>query len=437
MPFSQGDRVRIVNHHPYNGASGTCMNDDVNGFVRVRVDGMGITKSITCSTPELTAEIADPQPDIVYGQECHDSELGLAFHQGQWCGGDRAANTGGALTLPAGTMAANFEESDGPATGATKEQVTSWLELGGSAGDAGAVQMSDGDGGFGDSGYEISGDHLYGPTNCRVGTNGTFVENRASALRFYGAGTWQGTWDASGIQLRSTSENVGIKLRAGATCIHSDADNQLDLRNGSNSQSFAAYGTYTDDSNYERLRMYGQAADNFVIATEAAGTGTVRDLTINGLAIEGSGAVIKSLSNATCKIDLGYAGNRVSIQSEDYLLLRAGGELHYLYASGAQSWSGPPTFAATLSTATGDEAMATINYTVNKSTSGDDRGLLINKTDTNSPGASYLLDLQVGGTSQFSVSDDGVVSVANLPTSDPAVADQLWNDSGTLKISAG
>jgi hypothetical protein len=30
-----------------------------------------------------------------------------------------------------------------------------------------------------------------------------------------------------------------------------------------------------------------------------------------------------------------------------------------------------------------------------------------------------------------------VVSMASLPTSDPAVAGQLWNDAGTLKVSAG
>jgi hypothetical protein len=30
-----------------------------------------------------------------------------------------------------------------------------------------------------------------------------------------------------------------------------------------------------------------------------------------------------------------------------------------------------------------------------------------------------------------------VIKFSNLPTSDPSVANQLWNDSGTLKVSAG
>jgi hypothetical protein len=31
----------------------------------------------------------------------------------------------------------------------------------------------------------------------------------------------------------------------------------------------------------------------------------------------------------------------------------------------------------------------------------------------------------------------GTVVLPDLPTSDPAVAGQLWNDAGTLKVSAG
>ena len=36
-----------------------------------------------------------------------------------------------------------------------------------------------------------------------------------------------------------------------------------------------------------------------------------------------------------------------------------------------------------------------------------------------------------------SIDANGTVVLANLPTSDPTVAGQLWNDSGTLKVSAG
>jgi hypothetical protein len=56
---------------------------------------------------------------------------------------------------------------------------------------------------------------------------------------------------------------------------------------------------------------------------------------------------------------------------------------------------------AVLGKDTGNEAAFTMNYTTNKLTSGNDVGLLINQTDTASPGTSLLIDAQMGGTSQF------------------------------------
>jgi len=35
------------------------------------------------------------------------------------------------------------------------------------------------------------------------------------------------------------------------------------------------------------------------------------------------------------------------------------------------------------------------------------------------------------------VNESGKVMAADLPTSDPSNAGQLWNDGGTVKISAG
>ena len=67
-----------------------------------------------------------------------------------------------------------------------------------------------------------------------------------------------------------------------------------------------------------------------------------------------------------------------------------------------------PTTPIVLDQATGDEAALTLDYTTNKATSGNDTGLLINQTDTLSPGTSKLLDLQVGGTSKLGVSTSRV-----------------------------
>tara|TARA_R100001463_G_scaffold4162_1_gene15934 strand:+ start:3792 stop:3998 length:207 start_codon:yes stop_codon:yes gene_type:complete len=49
---------------------------------------------------------------------------------------------------------------------------------------------------------------------------------------------------------------------------------------------------------------------------------------------------------------------------------------------------------------------------------------------------SGTIQLQSGGSTKFEVTSTTIV-LTGLPTSDPANAGQLWNSSGTLKISAG
>jgi hypothetical protein len=43
-------------------------------------------------------------------------------------------------------------------------------------------------------------------------------------------------------------------------------------------------------------------------------------------------------------------------------------------------------------------------------------------------------DVSITGTGSI---DGAILSIPNLPTSDPAAAGRLWNDGGTLKVSAG
>ena len=42
-----------------------------------------------------------------------------------------------------------------------------------------------------------------------------------------------------------------------------------------------------------------------------------------------------------------------------------------------------------------------------------------------------------GSVTATTLSASGAVTLSGLPTSDPAVAGQLWNDAGTVKVSAG
>ena len=62
-----------------------------------------------------------------------------------------------------------------------------------------------------------------------------------------------------------------------------------------------------------------------------------------------------------------------------------------------------------LNNATGDEKAFSVEYEVNKATSGNDYGIYINMTDVLSPSYSYLIWAGVGGSARFSVSNAGSV----------------------------
>lgn len=59
------------------------------------------------------------------------------------------------------------------------------------------------------------------------------------------------------------------------------ADDTMAQRRGTNAQTFRLYNTHTDASNYERLSI-GWGSNICTIQTQAAGTGTLRNLVFNG-----------------------------------------------------------------------------------------------------------------------------------------------------------
>jgi hypothetical protein len=52
-------------------------------------------------------------------------------------------------------------------------------------------------------------------------------------------------------------------------------------------------------------------------------------------------------------------------------------------------------------------------------------------------GTARDMELQTDDTTRITVKADGAILFSGIPTSNPNVAGQLWNDGGTLKISAG
>jgi hypothetical protein len=51
-------------------------------------------------------------------------------------------------------------------------------------------------------------------------------------------------------------------------------------------------------------------------------------------------------------------------------------------------------------------------------------------------GTARDMELQTDGTTRITLKANGAIIFTGLPTTNPAVTGQLWNDGGTLKISA-
>jgi len=155
-----------------------------------------------------------------------------------------------------------------------------------------------------------------------------------------------------------------------------DAAGTLAQRNGTNAQTFNLYNTYTDASNYERGFMKWNS-DVLEIGTEAAGTGTTRSIKItNG-------------SLAHCEVDAATAE------------LRGGNALLRVVSNDIYINTYTRTFM---------QYRGTTGFTID-----------VNGFPVSNLRHTFLSDVNMTG----------------LPTADPLVAGRLWNDAGTLKISAG
>ncbi len=100
----------------------------------------------------------------------------------------------------------------------------------------------------------------------------------------------------------------------------------------------------------------------------------------------------------------GYLSN-VSLQIVSNGIIDVGG-----YITNTEL-GGPINLQNVLNNLTGNEYALRLDYSVDKATSGNDTGFLINRNDISSPELSLLLDVQNEGQSQFKVASDGSVSI--------------------------
>ena len=166
---------------------------------------------------------------------------------------------------------------------------------------------------------------------------------------------------------------LGVSNAVPDVYLYRDAANTLALRNGTNAQTFNIYNTYTDGSNYER-GFVRFSANVFEIGAGAAGTGTQRSMNIIA-----AGGIIAQFGSS--------ANHRLSFHSS--------------FGIYPAQW---------------------------------DNNLDLGRSAFRFRTGHFGTSVVVGDSS---IDANGTVVLANLPTSDPTVAGQLWNDSGTLKVSAG
>jgi hypothetical protein len=116
-----------------------------------------------------------------------------------------------------------------------------------------------------------------------------------------------------------------------------DAANTLALRNGTSSQTFNVYNSYTDASNYERLAFVTGGA--FEIQAQNAGTGAAKSIQIKG----GAGAGFFFGGNGAVQWQVNASGNLLAQSDNNYDIGASGttNRVRTFYSGGGYSAAGP------------------------------------------------------------------------------------------------
>ena len=191
------------------------------------------------------------------------------------------------------------------------------------------------------------------------------------------------------------------------TALRRDAANTLGQRNGVNAQTYNLYNTDDGAGNAEWLSL-GFSANDATIQVAKSGTGVARPLFLRGQTLFLGGAA---------------GANHWKISTAGHLLAQADNT----YDIGAASANRPRTayIGTTLDVDQGtltDDAQA-LNLSSTWNDAADTFTLIkADVTDTASAAGSKLMDLQVGGTSKFSVAANGAVVINATGTNKPTTS---------------
>jgi hypothetical protein len=232
-------------------------------------------------------------------------------------------------------------------------------------------------------------------------TGGTSTTTKPQVL-IEPTGATSTAWSTSGTGL-------GVNAASGF------AGNLLDLQvNGTTKASFTTAG----DLKAPRIRFNG--ANNW--DTSYSGTTTSLNATVaNTTTYHTNGSVFRF----TSALGLGWSSGNPTGTSEDLVIRRdAANTLAQRNGINAQTSRVYNTYTSATS-----YERAKLEWSSNVLRIGTEKG--------SAGGTARDMELQTDGTTRITVKADGAILFSGVPTSNPAVAGQLWNDGGTLKISAG
>jgi len=213
------------------------------------------------------------------------------------------------------------------------------------------------------------------------------------------------TWSAAGV-----AETVAV-----GTATHVLTSNGVGV-----APTFQAAAGGAFDSTAVDSTTWSDASQTGVIWTWDLSTTNVRmEFTNDDILLAASEVYFGSaMAQATdLRISGGAASNTIYASTRDIHISTNGQSVHLGKVSDTatglsiDSTDGSVIHGSTLDDATGNEIAFDLQYTTNKATSGNDTGLLINLTDTASPGTSLLQDWQVGGVSKATMNPLGGLHV--------------------------
>lgn len=333
----------------------------------------------------------------------------------------------------------------------------------------------------------MSTDTLLNLYNGASGSTG-FYAHGANDLRVQQNGTIYHKFASGNLQALTGGGFQIVDFDAGSTkvALTDDGTDQLGLRIGTRAQIFRVYNTYTDASNYESLYL-GWSSSNAYVCTTNSGTGGARTLNLGttgaanltlytnnstrltldstGKLGIGSTSPYGLLSIASGNSSAGTGGSNISFE------MYSGGYSHwittrhdatagtgnalefYLNTSATSGGSSAPntgnlltlglygngsvTAGGVLSATNGSFATGTIttsqpfSFTQTWNSSGVTfTGFKVNITSSASATGSLLADIQLGGTSKFSITKQGAVKAVLTNTSGMNEVDGAWGVLG-------